>query len=260
MGLCSGLPYLLPPPGSISRGGGSSSQRKHKTSSVCPRHQRTQRSRLPRGTHGRENKPPRGEAAPGRALAPRPQPLFKFGCLYGGVNAITCPNFDASRLDWKPPRLPQFKMVSVLAHFNEQKAARALLPPRRKRLNHSSKRTFHSRTSPRLFCGSVAGQRAPVISLHRNPCSFPCPRLQKRILAPGSGSGLLGRRMLFPSSVVPRTSHFLHFSQAKARAAPLGSHKTTARSRTHAEGSKSDSFPFPIPLASGHDPNPMLLI
>lgn len=42
MGLCSGLPYLLPPPGSISKGGGSFSQRKHKTSSICPRHQGTQ--------------------------------------------------------------------------------------------------------------------------------------------------------------------------------------------------------------------------
>ena len=42
MGLCSWLPYLLPPPGSISKGGGSFSQRKHKTSSVCPQHQRTQ--------------------------------------------------------------------------------------------------------------------------------------------------------------------------------------------------------------------------
>lgn len=38
MVLCSGLPQFLPPPGSISKGGGSSSQRKHETSSDCPQH------------------------------------------------------------------------------------------------------------------------------------------------------------------------------------------------------------------------------
>ena len=88
MGLCSGLPHLLPPPGSISRGRGSSAQRERKTSSVCPQHQRTRPSQLRRGTHGAENKPPWGEAAPGWALGPLP--LFRFGCFCGGVNTITC--------------------------------------------------------------------------------------------------------------------------------------------------------------------------
>lgn len=78
-------------------------------------------------------------------------------------------------------------------------------------------------------------------------------------LAPGGGSGLLGWRMLFPGTT-NELSRFLHFSRVKAIATPLGSHKTTARSRTLAGASKSDSFPFPIPLASGHDPSPMLLI
>ena len=220
-----------------------------------------QKTNLPRGKRHQGARGLPGPLPPAAA----PRPLFKFACLYGGVNAITCPNFDASRLDWKPVRLSQLKLVSALAHFNEEKVARALLPATQRKAKPQQRGTLLSRISPRLFCGSVAVQRAPVISLHQH---LPCPRLQKRILiapaAPGPGQRL---RAPWPEDAVSQLcgttnelSRFLHFSQVKATATPLGSHKTTARSRALTGASKSDSFPFPIPLASGHDPSPMLLI
>lgn len=46
----------------------------------------------------------------------------------------------------------------------------------------------------------------------------------------------------------------------KAAATVLSPHKTKAQSRTLAGASISDSSPLPIPLASGHDPSPPLLI
>lgn len=142
MGLCvPGSPYLLPPPGSISRGGRSSSQRKHKTSGVCPPPPKD--TMIPASPwHARRRKQTSpgegGEAAPGCALAPR---------------SALCSNLAASEGLTQQPALtrtpagwtgslrgsPSSKRSTLwLISMSKRWSELLLPPPRRERLNHSS--------------------------------------------------------------------------------------------------------------------------